>query len=101
MPGGYGRGNRYRWIYRQTGIPGWARNRYQIYGPGQPPELMYPYPEPGMIPYRYPPRMQIEPEEELRMMEQELEMMEMERDDLSEEIESLKNEIEKRKKGGD
>jgi len=90
MPGGYGRGNRYRWIYRQTGIPGWARNRYQVYGP-----------EPGMIPYRYPPRMQIEPEEELRMMEQELEMMEMERDDLSEEIESLKNEIEKRKKGGD
>jgi hypothetical protein len=101
MPGGYGRGNRYRWIYGQTGIPGWGRNRYQIYGSGQPPELMYPYPEPGMVPYRYPPMMQIDPEDELRMMEQELKMMELERDELSEEIESLKNEIEKRKKGGD
>ena len=101
MPGGYGRGNRYRWIYRQTGIPGWARGRYQIYGPGQPPEVMYPYSEPGMMPYGYPARMRIDPEEEIRMMEQELEMMERERDDLSKDIEDLRKEIEIRKKGGD
>lgn len=100
MPGGYGRGNRYRWIYRQTGVPGWARGRYP-FGPRMPPEMLYPHPNPEMDPYWYPPRMEIDPKEEIEMMELDLEMMEREREAISEDIESLKKEIEKIKKGGD
>ena len=110
MPGGYGRGNRYRWIYRSTGVPGLGRGRSPAFGPRYP-DMMYPYPEPGMDPYMYqepgmgpymyPPRREIDPKEEIRMMEQELDMMEQEQKAISEDIEALRNEIQKRKEGDD
>ena len=97
MAGGYGRGNRYRWNYQMTGLPRWGRGpmpygRYPMY----PPEMMYPYPDPGMMPYGYP---EISKEDELAMLEDELAQMEESREYLSREIEDLKKEIEKRKGG--
>jgi hypothetical protein len=63
--------------------------------------MMYPYPDPGMDPYMYPPAWEVDPEEEIKMMEQELEMMERERDALSSDIDALREEINKRKEGGE
>jgi hypothetical protein len=66
--------------------------RYPMY----PPDMMYPYPDPGMMPYGYP---EISEEEELAMLEDELAQMEESKEYLSREIEELKKEIEKRKGG--
>lgn len=96
MPGGYGRGNRYRWIYRMTGLPRWARGPFPFIRPAFPPEMIYPYPYAGMVPYGYP---EITEEEELAMLEEELAQLEEEREYLTQEIEELKKEIEKRKGG--
>lgn len=82
MVGGYGRGYRYRWWYRATGLPGWMR-----WGP------MYPFP--AYPPYGVPPWYpeEIPPEEELRMLEEERAMLEEELEEIKKRIEELKKEL--------
>ncbi|HEC80895.1 MAG TPA: hypothetical protein ENI42_00505 [Thermoplasmatales archaeon] len=80
MVGGYGRGNRYRWWYRTTGLPGWMR---QSYPPMWQPFMGYPptwYPEPSA-------------EEELRLLEEEKKMLEDELKEIERRIEEVKKEI--------
>lgn len=77
MIGGYGRGNRYRWWYRTTGMPGWMRFGYlPMYNP--------------FIPMGYPPRVSMAyptmtPEDEIRMLEEEEQVLEDELQMLEEE----------------
>lgn len=115
MPGGYGRGNRYRWWYRMTGKPAWQRfgddprydsrfdprNRdFDDYPPEEIPPLVPPPREP--IPERYPPYrpMPYHPyqrwttNDELRMLEEEEKMLEDELNEIKKRIEDLKKEKE-------
>ena len=80
MVGGYGRGNRYRWWYRLTGMPGWMRWGY----PGP---WFYP-PVPG---WGYPE--DIPPEEELEMLEEERRMLEDQLEEIKKRIDELKREL--------
>ena len=86
MPGGYGRGNRYRWWYRATGLPGWMRFGY-------PPYMM------GYPPVENPPGWPIYPEmtleDELKMLEEEKQMLEDELEAIKEKIEEIKKELKK------
>ncbi len=103
MPGGYGRGKRYRWWYHETGMPGWMRNRSDPrfdprYGPGYdviPPEGMPPFrPTPfGHPPYlagREPP---LPPKDELKMLEEEEQIIEEELEEIKKRIEELRKEV--------
>ncbi|HDM25257.1 MAG TPA: hypothetical protein ENG24_01510 [Thermoplasmatales archaeon] len=85
MPGGYGRGYRYRWWYRATGLPGWMRFGY-------PPHVMWypPVDYPGSWPMMYP---EINPEEELHMLEEERQMLEEELEAIKKRIEEIKKEL--------
>ncbi|MCK4265873.1 MAG: hypothetical protein KAX31_01230 [Thermoplasmata archaeon] len=86
MPGGYGRGNR----YRRTGSPGWMRSGQE---PGLPPN------EYGRTPNRsmpleyssYPPMSypNISPEQELEMLKQDQEMIESQLEQVKERIREL------------
>ena len=83
MVGGYGRGNRYRWWYRATGLPGWMR-----FG-------MLPPWNPWFTPWGMPPWYpeEIPPEEELRMLEEERQMLEDELEEIKKRIDELKREL--------
>ena len=83
MVGGYGRGNRYRWWYRATGLPGWMR--WEFVRP------CYPWFTPWSMPPWYPE--EIPPEEELRMLEEERQMLEDELEEIKKRIEELKREL--------
>ncbi len=103
MPGGYGRGNRYRWWYRETGLPGWMRER------GLPKFYTYPYgDEEYKAPYTahesipiypranrplfpaQPPVPEVSPEEELRMLEEEKRAIEWELEQIRKRISEIK-----------
>jgi len=91
MPGGYGRGNRYRWWYRATGLPGWMRFGYPPYMMRYPP---FEYP-PVDYPSSWPIYPEMTPEDELNMLEEEKQMLEDELEAIKERIEEIKKELKK------
>ncbi|RLF36291.1 MAG: hypothetical protein DRN08_01580 [Thermoplasmata archaeon] len=86
MIGGYGKGNRYRWWYRLTGLPGWMRFSY--------PYMTYPLW--GYPPFEHIPYTRISPEDELQMLEEERQMLEDELEEIRRRIEEIKKEIKRR-----
>ena len=106
MPGGYGRGNRHRYWYRRTGMPGWMRfehdPRYDPRGydyPPPPEEMPPTEPVPmGYPPGRPMPYQRWTPEDELRMLEEEESMLEDGLKAIKDRIEELKKETKKETK---
>ena len=80
MVGGYGRGNRHRWWYRATGLPGWMRDDYSPVG----------HPLTGYPPVSYP---KPSAEEELRLLEEERNMLENELREIEKRIEEVRKEL--------
>jgi len=79
----FGRGNRCRWWYRMTGMPGWMRFGYgHIYNPFMP--MGYPQ----QAPMTYP---KMTPEDEVRMLEEEQQILEDELKMLEEEKKMREN----------
>ena len=103
MPGGYGRGRRHRWWYRETGLPGWMRYGYDPrYGPRYDPreyeyapdEILPMYQPPmGKPPYMPMRQPRWSPEDELKMLAEEEQMLVDELEEIKKRMKELKKEV--------